>query len=231
MSSTALVSTTAPAIHLPQACRLLAQTESIAEAKELRDQASTIQEYLRTRREGLDRQNDAAELKLRAERRLGELLGSLSAGGGRRLRDESTGKLRGAATTLPEGITHIQSHRWQRIAALPEPAFEQWIQATRSEGEELTQADLLRVAERYIRSREVELELADGGAPDEETSASPLAEHAPEPVYTRSAVLYLTHTQYRRFHRWCTVLGREYRTNSLTDTVFECVRRVAEGDE
>jgi len=59
----------------------------------------------------------AAELKLLAERRLGELLERTARQGrpAKRLHGEtiSNGK-------LPEGITKIQSHRWQQVASVPE---------------------------------------------------------------------------------------------------------------
>jgi len=50
-------------------------------------------------------------LKLRAERRLGELL-------------RETGFTTKPVKQLPEGISKLQSHRWQTIATLPEADFE-----------------------------------------------------------------------------------------------------------
>ena len=58
-----------------------------------------------------------AELKLRAERKAGEMLRAMPKhNGDPRLHD---------ATRLADvGVTHIQSHRWQQVAAVPEPEFE-----------------------------------------------------------------------------------------------------------
>lgn len=58
---------------------------------------------------------DAAELKLLAERRLGELLEKTVSKGGK-----SESKLRGGTSMpLPPDVTKTQSHRWQTIAGLP----------------------------------------------------------------------------------------------------------------
>src|SRR5436309_2262552 len=54
--------------------RSLAEVKDVPEAKDIRDKAQAIQHYLRQQGYCLAAQNDAAELKLRAERRLGDLL-------------------------------------------------------------------------------------------------------------------------------------------------------------
>jgi len=63
-------------------------------------------------------QQDAAEIKLRAERKLGEMLREQTVKGGRRhkLHDGTCER----AASLPEGVSKAQSHRWQLIAKLPE---------------------------------------------------------------------------------------------------------------
>ncbi len=58
-------------------------------------------------------------MKVRAERRLGELLDeTIEHKGG----DADTLSHRGSA--LPEGISHNQSSRWQEAARVPEEEFE-----------------------------------------------------------------------------------------------------------
>jgi hypothetical protein len=54
--------------------RMLAECRSVDPAKQIRDQAEAVRAYLRQQRASSEAQNDAAEIKLRAERRLGELL-------------------------------------------------------------------------------------------------------------------------------------------------------------
>jgi hypothetical protein len=71
------------------------------------------------RKYGLDIQQDAAEIKLRAERRLGELLA------------EKVGHSGGSPShrerNLPDGVTHNQSHRWQKVASVEAPDFERYV--------------------------------------------------------------------------------------------------------
>ena len=68
---------------------------------------------------GLEMQNNAAEIKLRAERRAGEMLGQMEKAKGAAEKGWKT--QRHAVTTLSEiGIQKKQSERWQSIAAMPE---------------------------------------------------------------------------------------------------------------
>ncbi len=69
-------------------------------------------------------QNQCAEIKIRAERRVGELLAEQDMHGGDRKSDES--KLQPAALK-DMGIEKTQSHRWQAIAGIPENSFEGYI--------------------------------------------------------------------------------------------------------
>ena len=61
-------------LKVEEARDLLAQCKRVDDAKAIRDKAEAIRVYLRNQKASADAQNDAAEIKLRAERRLGELL-------------------------------------------------------------------------------------------------------------------------------------------------------------
>lgn len=52
----------------------LAEARSIDEVKSVRDKAEALRLYARQAGESLEMQNDIAEIKIRAERRAGELL-------------------------------------------------------------------------------------------------------------------------------------------------------------
>jgi hypothetical protein len=82
----------------------------------------------------LEAQNDLAELRLRQERRLGEMLAEMVHAGNPQL---SHGATIGLADV---GVTRTQSSRWQRAASLPTDDFEGHITATREAGRELTSA-------------------------------------------------------------------------------------------
>src|SRR6266542_3120338 len=66
-----------PLARLELARRLLAEVRSVDEVKSIHDLAEAARVYARQARLGLEAQNDSAEIKLRAERRLGELLATL----------------------------------------------------------------------------------------------------------------------------------------------------------
>jgi hypothetical protein len=79
----------------------------------------------------LDAQNDLAELRLRQERRLGEMLAEMEMNAGQ-LRRGGTMSQRDEVPTLVDlGIARKQSSRWQRAASLPVDVFEGHVSATR----------------------------------------------------------------------------------------------------
>jgi hypothetical protein len=67
-------SSPSPLVRLETARRLLAEVRGVDDARAIRDVAEAARIYARQARLGLEAQNDAAEIKLRAERKLGELL-------------------------------------------------------------------------------------------------------------------------------------------------------------
>ena len=80
MTTTELVLDTpssSPLARLETARRLLAEVRSVDDAKAIHDFAEAARVYARQARLGLEAQNDAAEIRLRAERKLGELLAAL----------------------------------------------------------------------------------------------------------------------------------------------------------
>lgn len=130
---------------LTQAHQALAQATSLDEIKDIRDKAEAARKYVESAQLGLALQNHAAEIKLRAERRAGELLAELKLAGGDR-------KSPGAANalTLEElGVTKHQSSRWQREAAVPEDVFERFLKEVNDSAAELTSAALLRLAREF----------------------------------------------------------------------------------
>src|SRR5207244_6259503 len=66
-----------PLARLETARRLLAEVRSVDDVKAIHDLAEAARIYARQARLGLEAQNDSAEIKLRAERKLGELLTAL----------------------------------------------------------------------------------------------------------------------------------------------------------
>ncbi len=112
----------------------------VDEVKKVRDQAEALRLYVKQQRGSLVMQNQCAEIKLRAERRAGELLAEKVTPGG----DKRSGSRSHDATLKEVGINKSQSSRWQQIAAMPAPKFEQHLSQTQAKGEELTTAGVLK---------------------------------------------------------------------------------------
>ena len=102
-------------VKLDAARRALAEASTLQEIKDIRDQAEAIKAYVKAAGYSLEIQNQAAETKLRAERKGGELLKQMEKNKGGLLRGcivqprENTPKLKDL------GIEKDQSVRW-RIA-------------------------------------------------------------------------------------------------------------------
>ena len=96
--------------------RALAEAETVDELSDLRDQAAAMQRYL-ARREGAEEAaRHALDIRLRAERRIGEMLAeSIQHEGGTVVQRDSR---------LPAGVTRDQSSKYQRIAELSDHEFE-----------------------------------------------------------------------------------------------------------
>ncbi len=109
-------------IHLNQARQALALAKSINEVKNIRDKAEALRAYAKQAGMTLEMQNECAEIKLRAERRAGEMLVEMVRPGNPQFfHDERIVSLKDLA------IGESQSHRWQLEATIPEGLFEQYI--------------------------------------------------------------------------------------------------------
>src|ERR1700736_1987647 len=144
-----------PLARLENARRWRAEVRSVDEVRAIHDFAEAARIYARQARLGLEAQNDAAEIKLRAERKLGELLAALpKQNGGDAARARSQ-----AATEVPPrlgdlGISKTQSSRWQAIAAVPEHVFDRHLADVREQGRrdgttELTSAGAIQLARQF----------------------------------------------------------------------------------
>jgi hypothetical protein len=129
-------------VLLDQAKQALSEARSFDQIKDIRDKAEAVRKYAQSASLGLDIQNRAAEVKLRAERQAGKLLAQLMLRGGDR-----RSKLRHARLKLDDlGISRNQSTRWQIEAKVPENVFCQYVRETCDAGKEITSANLMRIA-------------------------------------------------------------------------------------
>lgn len=130
---------------ISEARRALASAQTLEDVLSIRDQAKALEACLKIVGESLEAANDAAEVKLRAERKAGEMLAAMekNPGGG----DQSTGNGVLPVPSLDDlGIDKMQSSRWQREAKVDDETFEQYLASCREQQREITQAGLLKIA-------------------------------------------------------------------------------------
>ena len=142
-NSTSLVSLE----HFERARHAIELAATIDEVKEIRDQAEALRLYARQSRQGLVMQNRCAEIKLRAERRGGEMLAVMpkSEGGDPSVAAASVAGASPYRQALVDNdLAERSAERWQAVASVPEARFEEYVKAPK--GEELTTAGLLRQA-------------------------------------------------------------------------------------
>lgn len=120
-----------------QAREWLAEARDIPHIEHLRAQAATLETYAKTVKASAEAITAATEIRLRAERRIGELLreepkhaGGRPAETGQRLRPVSPEPERLA----DKGLTKTESSSYQRLAAVPAEQFEEAIDNGRKQG-------------------------------------------------------------------------------------------------
>lgn len=132
-------------LRVEQARAMLAECRSIDAAKDVRDKAKAMAVYYRERTACLDAANDAAEIQLRAERRIGELSRELPRKQGVRS-DLTSGGVAGSGVVVAPKAKVIESmgvepravRRFEELAAIPDDAFDRYVQTTRDKQRKIT---------------------------------------------------------------------------------------------
>lgn len=147
----------------------LSEAKSVDEVKDLRDKAEAMRAYARQAK-NKDLEADAAEIRIRAERRLGELIAGqkatdgLNAGGRPQKTGSDTEPVSQKATLAEAGIDKKLSARAQKMAAVPAAEFEsmvgEWRERVEVENERVT-TNLLAAGEKKLSRDEKEAALAD----------------------------------------------------------------------
>ncbi len=136
-------------VRYEQARTALSAAHRIDEVKDIRDKAEALAAYARQAKDR-DLIQWATEIKVRAERRCGEMLATSKSNGerdpgGRGPRVESNGATQ-PPTLSDLGLTRDQSSRFQKLAAMPEEHFEAAVETAKSVAGEVTTAFMLRQA-------------------------------------------------------------------------------------
>jgi hypothetical protein len=159
--------------HYDTACRALADAKDLSEVKDIADKAVAIKEYAR-RAKDRDMEVNAAELRIRAERRLGEMLIEIKQATGL-----SSGQLRRGSKSEPRdekprlddiGIDKKLSSRAQKLAVFDESSFGERLDAWRDraigEGSRVS-VDMLRESEQSERRAAHAAKTFSGGTVDD----------------------------------------------------------------
>lgn len=131
---------------LADAKNVLAKAKTLGEAKYYRDEFEAIRAFASQRIGYFDIQQQAAEGKVRAERRMGEMLREMPKNTGGRPSENQSHDV----TSLKDiGIEKMQSHRWQLMASLPDGLFESHLDNAKEKGKEITSAGILSAAKSH----------------------------------------------------------------------------------
>lgn len=126
----------------------LQQAVEIDEVKEIRDKAEAMAAYARQAKD-TEMIQWVTEIKVRAERKAGEMLSSMEKHPGAKGVGSNQHEVRSHDVTAPKlsdlGITKNESSRWQKLAAIPETRFEQAVSAAKEVAGEVTTAAMLRI--------------------------------------------------------------------------------------
>lgn len=168
------------------ACRAIAECVEIDEVKSWADKAAAMQAYQRMAGDKTMEVN-AAEIRIRAERRLGELISAQKADGGLNQGARMAGKKDGSSAVVTDdrrpklsdaGISKDLSSRAQKLAAVPEKEFErevgEWRERVSAEGKRVT-ARLEAAGARELKKTDKQRE-ADRLADDAHGDFDPVAE-------------------------------------------------------
>lgn len=132
---------------LDQATRMLAEVRTIDDAKTIINLAEAARVYARQVELGLEAQNHAAEIKIRAQRKAGEILSSMEKAKGGRPYQATSSQEVGVdkpPTYADLDISYKDAHQWQTIASVPEELFEEFIATTKTDDKELTTSGAMR---------------------------------------------------------------------------------------
>jgi hypothetical protein len=123
----------------------LAEAHRVDEVKDIRDKAEAMAAYARQAKDS-ELIQYATEIKVRAERRCGELLTKTEKNTGTRVRAGVVVERSDRQTLSDMGLTKDESSRYQQLAAMPAEHFETAVATAKATAGEVTTAFMLREA-------------------------------------------------------------------------------------
>ncbi len=134
---------------LNQAHAALLEACTVEEVRDVRDRAEAVRSYAKKARLGREMVVEASALRLRSERRLGQLLQQLplakASPGNQYTSADDQDNPESQIRLQDVGITKSDSSRLQRIAAVPEDRFQTYVKECLDAGRECSTAACLRL--------------------------------------------------------------------------------------
>lgn len=135
-------------VRYEQARYALAEAHRVDEVKDIRDKAEAMAAYARQAKD-TELIQYATEIKVRAERRCGELLSTTEKrNGGHAMKARSDDTTEVPQTLADMGITKDQSSRYQSLASMSDEHFETAVATAKATAGEVTTAFMLREAKK-----------------------------------------------------------------------------------
>lgn len=134
----------------------LAEAHRVDEVKDIRDKAEAMAAYARQAKDS-ELIQYATEIKVRAERRCGELLTATDRNKGATVKGRMAVERHDTHTpTLSDmGLTRDESSRYQQLAAMPADHFETAVATAKATAGEVTTAFMLREARRAAPTKRI----------------------------------------------------------------------------
>lgn len=136
------------------AINAIVEAKSIDEVKVIKDKAEAMRAYAKQVGESLTVQNDICDIKLRAERRMGEMLKEMPVKRGKSKMNNHSGESFKTDVVKDLDIKHYE--RFEKIASLPQETFEKLIIETKQDKKELTEALMLKESKKIDRLIKIE---------------------------------------------------------------------------
>ena len=155
---------------LSRARALLRDAQTLPELLQVRNIANAAQRYFKAAAHSRTMAQEAAQIRLHAERKAGQMLMGMAERGERTKGGGNVAELQRATQLRDLGVEKTQSHRWQQIAKVDEPLFEQYIAScAENEKAEFTTEGLFRYAKEHARQdhRDENERIVSGAAPAE----------------------------------------------------------------
>jgi hypothetical protein len=131
--------------RISEAMKALVAAKTLDDVLQIRDQAEALRVYIKAASDSLEAANAASEIKLRAERKAGEMLAAMEK---KKNQHDAPDTMSGAVAVplLDIGVDYKQSSRWQREARVTVEDFEAYLRDCQKHAREVTQAGLLKLA-------------------------------------------------------------------------------------